>query len=66
MSDTIHKNMATDMALRLAAAAGVPIRQGKGGEVVVTFPGRHPLRFNSRRRGCPQVLVARLRQMLAP
>lgn len=58
---SVHKNMSLDDAIRQAAQAGIPVRRGKGGEVVLSFPGRHPLRLNGRRRDCPQVLVSRLR-----
>lgn len=63
---TIHKNMTLADALEACPTAGADVRQGKGGEFVVTFPGRHPLRINGRRRDCPQVLVARLRQAVRP
>jgi hypothetical protein len=59
-----HKNMSLDDAIRTAADLGADVRQGKGGEIVVTIPGRHPLRLNSRRKDAPQGLVSRLRQAM--
>lgn len=61
----IHRSMNLRSALAAAVSYGVDMRQGKGGEVVITFPGHHPIRFNARRKDTPRILIVRLRDHAA-